>query len=72
MKFRLPEDCSSGIGIEGEWYAAEFGVVDLPDRVVLDNAECIASHGLTVEPVVEAPAEKSDEPRKPGRPAKAS
>lgn len=65
MKFRLPEDCSSGISIEGEWYAAEFGVVDLPDRVVLDNAECIASHGLTVEPVI---AEESK--RGPGRPKK--
>lgn len=65
MKFRLPEDNSSGIGIAGQWFPAEFGVVDLPNEIVVDNGECIAAHGLTPEPVV-----AEDAKRGPGRPKK--
>lgn len=65
MKFRLPEENSSGIGIAGQWFAADFGVVDIPSEIVVDNSEDIAAHGLTAEPVI---AEESK--RGPGRPKK--
>jgi hypothetical protein len=64
MKFRLPEECSTGIGIAGAWFPASFGVVDLPDAIVLDHAECIAAHGLTAEPETSAAADTKRRPRK--------
>lgn len=68
MKFRLPEENSAGIGIAGQWFPADFGVVDIPGEIVVDNAEDIAAHGLVPEPVVveaaaeeERPADEADE-----------
>ena len=65
MKFRLPDDCSSGIGVAGTWFAASFGVVDLPESIVQSYAACIAAHGLTAEPEVSIPVKRG-----PSRPRK--
>lgn len=64
MKFKLPEDNTAGIGVDGEWFPAEGGVVDLPSRIVTDYAECIASHGLTVATETETDKRGSGRPRK--------
>ena len=58
MKFRLPEDNNSGIGIDGQWFPAEFGCVDLPQVIVSDFMADIVAHGLTQEPVIAVATEK--------------